>query len=126
MLNIGGFRFAIDTAAYQELTRRTAWRWEAVERVSHIAHQAVGRGLDSLSLSGVVYPHWNGGAGQIDALRALAAPMQPLVMADGRGNNLGKWVIKSVEEVGSKFTGRGTPLSQKFIIEMAEAGTDTL
>jgi phage protein U len=117
MMSLGGFKFGVSTAAYQELKRTTEYLWPSQQRFGAApALQATGMGDDAISLSGVVYPEWNGGTGQLDALRGLAGDRQPLTMIDGRGNVLGRWVIERVEEGQGVFAQAGVARKQEFTL----------
>ncbi|MEW6490373.1 MAG: phage tail protein, partial [Thermodesulfobacteriota bacterium] len=62
MLALGGFLFAVSTAAYQRLQRSAEYRWPAQERFGRPpARQFTGPGAESVELDGVLYPHHAGG-----------------------------------------------------------------
>lgn len=117
MMTLGGFKFGVSTAAYQELKRSTEYLWPSQQRFGAApAVQSTGYGDDTISLVGVVYPEWNGGTGQLDDLRSLADGRQPLNMIDGRGNVLGRWVIERVEESQGVFAQAGVARKQEFTL----------
>lgn len=126
------FRFAIDTAAYQSLQRRTEWRWPAQERLwIDPARQFTGKGGDEITLEGVVLPAFRGGLGQIKALRELAdAPLRdasgarPLTLVTGYGDVLGEWVITGLEEEQPVIGPSGVPLEQRFRLTLAAYARD--
>lgn len=119
MMTLGGFQFGVSTAAYQELKRTTEYLWPSQQLFgSAPAVQYVGKGDESISLPGVIYPEWNGGTGQVEAMRALAERKQPLLMIDGRGNVLGNWVIERVEESQAVFAQAGVARKQDFTISL--------
>lgn len=125
MLALGSFRFAVDTAAYQELTRATEYRWPAQPRLGrHPARQFAGPGEDTITLRGVVYPHHRGGLGQVDAMRAEAALGTPLRLVAGDGRVLGLWVIVRIDETQPAHWSDGAPRRQDFTIEIAAWGED--
>lgn len=117
MMTLGGFQFGISTAAYQELTRTTEYRWPSQDRfLQDPALQFVGPGADTITLQGVVFPEWNGGTGQLDALRALAAGGTPLTLIGGTGTVMGDWVVERVEEKGTVFAAQGVARKQEFTL----------
>jgi phage protein U len=117
MMTLGGFKFGVSTAAYQELKRTTEYLWPSQQRFGAApAVQSTGYGDDTISLAGVVYPEWNGGTGQLNDLRALADERQPQNMIDGRGNVLGRWVIERVEESQGVFAQAGVARKQEFTL----------
>lgn len=117
LLMLGGFKFSLNTAVFQRMERNTAWRWQSQQRVGQLdALQFTGPADDRISLPGIVYPEFRGGAGQIDDLRAMGAEGVPhrLITADGRV--LGEWVIERVEEVASEYRADGVPRRQEFML----------
>jgi phage protein U len=119
MLILGDFMFSLNTAAFQEMQRSTDYKWASQERFGkHEALQYVGPGSDTITLPGVIYPNYRGSTAQITKLRALAAKGQPLLMIDGTGNVLGRWVIESIEEKRSNFAALGIARKQEFTIKL--------
>lgn len=119
MMQLGAYQFGVDTAAYQELTRTTEYRWQGQDRIDqHAALQYTGPGSDSITLSGVVFPEYKGGTGQPDALRTLAAEGQPLLLVDGLGYLHGRWVLERIEEQQAVFAQRGLPRRQQFSLQL--------
>lgn len=128
MARLGSFEFGIDTAAFKELQRNSAYRWQAKNRIGRRpAMQNTGREADSISLSGVIYPHWRGGLGQMSALRAMAEsglPV-PLVYAfDTTGQYCGEWCITSIDETRTVFMEGGGPRRIEFRVSLKEYGED--
>ncbi|WP_321367914.1 phage tail protein [uncultured Desulfuromusa sp.] len=126
MMALGDFRFGIDTAAYQKLSREVEYRWPVQNRVGRRpAKQFIGIGTDSISLDGVILPGYRGGFGQIDALRELAGKGQPLLLIDGTGRSWGKWCVERVEESQTIFFSDGVPRKQEFRIKLGHYGDDS-
>ncbi|NEU33736.1 phage tail protein, partial [bacterium LRH843] len=104
MMRLGSYKFCIYTPAYQELNRTTNYKWgEQAVFGDWDNLQFLGPGEDTQSLTGVVYPEFKGGTGQIDELRALAATGIPQLLISGTGKILGYWVINSITEGQTKF-----------------------
>lgn len=126
------FRFAIDTAAYQSLQRRTEWRWPAQDRLwNDPARQFTGKGQDEITLEGVILPAWRGGIEQVKAMRALAddalksaAGARPLLLVTGYGDVVGEWVITALEEEQPVVGPRGAPIEQRFRLTLAAYARD--
>lgn len=119
LLMLGGFKFSLNTAVFQQMERGTSWRWAAQERVGQLdALQCTGPGEDRVTLPGVIYPEFRGGLGQLDDLRRLAGEMKPVRLLNGAGGVLGMWVIEKVEETASGFSPQGTPRKQEFIVSL--------
>lgn len=119
MMQIGQFKFGIPTAAYQELRRTTEYKWPAQERMSrHEALQYTGPGPDTVTLTGVVFPEFRGGTGQIESLRALASEGRPQLMVSGTGQILGQYVIERIDETQGVFAAAGVPRRQEFTLQL--------
>ncbi len=115
MLGLGEYRFCLDTAAYDELRRRTEYRWPCQDRINRApALQFMGPGGETIELGGTIYPHFRGGLGQVDAMRAQAALGAPLLLVDGTGKVMGHWAIESIEETRRVFFADGTPRRIEF------------
>lgn len=119
MLQLGGYQFGINTAAYQELTRAASWTWAPQERFGQMpGQQYTGPGEETISLPGLIFPEWRGGFGQVAQMRALAAEAKPLPLVDGAGASMGRWVIVRVDETQSTFAAAGAPRRVEFTIEL--------
>lgn len=119
MMQVGAFKFSLSTAAYQEFSRSTGYRWEGQSRYGQIpAQQYTGPGEDSITLAGDIYPSFAGGIHQIDAMRAYAVKGQPLMLVDGNGYVWGFWVIQSIDENQVVFFQDGTPRKQTFNMKL--------
>lgn len=122
MMKLGAYQFSISTAAYQELTRRTEWRWPTQDLYGVLPGvQFTGPGGDTITLSGVIYAEYRGGLGQLDAMRALGASGAPQLLVTGSGTMMGRWVIESVEEKQSTFAAAGAPRKQEFTLQLRKA-----
>ena len=86
MMALGDFRYALDTAAYDQLRRTDAYRWQGQDRLGRRpAQQFTGHGASTVELDGTIYPAFRGGLGQITAMREAADAGTPLEMVDGTG-----------------------------------------
>lgn len=119
MMQLGSFQFSITTAAYQELRRRTEYRWASQDRFGKLpALQFTGPSGDTITLSGTIYTEFRGGIGQLDDLRSLAGLGLPQLLIDGNGRLLGRFVIEGVDEGQSVFAGYGRPRKQEFTLQL--------
>lgn len=119
MLQLGPYRFSLDTAAYQDLSRAVEYRWAAQSRVGTFdALQFTGFGGETIDLRGVIHPQFRGGSSQPDRMRLTASIGVPLPLISGRGRILGLWVITSVRESQGIFARRGAPKVQFFDISL--------
>lgn len=125
MMALGDFRFGLNTAAYEELERRTNWRWPEVERIGALpALQFTGPGQDTVNLSGVIFPQFRGGLGQMDTMRAEANKGLPLNMVDGTGRVWGLWCIIDIGETRRVLFSDGTPRQIEFFISLSNYGAN--
>jgi phage protein U len=125
LLMLGGFKFSIATAVFQEFQRSTSYRWAAQERMGQFdALQFTGPGDDRITLPGTVYPDFRGGDGQLDDLRSLAAEGRPMRLISSTGAVLGEWVVDHIEEVQSFFWPDGRPRRQDFTVSLRKFGDD--
>ena len=110
MLQLGAFQFSVDSAAYQNLSRTAEYTWASQERIGAIdALQFTGPANETIDLSGVIFPFYRGGLGQLDLMRAQASIGAPLPLVSGRGSVMGLWVMLSVREGQTIFAEGGTP-----------------
>lgn len=119
------YYFNLDTAAFDELQRRTAYRWAGQERLTReISQQAVGQGEDSLTIKGAVFPLFKGGISQLDALRAIGRQLLPVSLTTGYGAVLGNWCLQKIDEDQSSLLAGGIPRKQGFTLEFTKYGDD--
>lgn len=119
MMQLGGFQFGINSAAYQRLTRSNEYRWARQSRIgAHDALQSTGYGPEAIDLEGVIYPEFRGGYGQLDRLRRRAGLGLPLLLVSGRGKVLGLWVLTAISEGQERFAKSGAPRRQDFSLRI--------
>lgn len=120
-----GFYFGLATAAFNELKRKTGWQWSEQERLGRRpAQQAVGPSAEKLTLRGVIYPHFKGGIGQLNQLRAIGARQAPFMLTTGYGEVLGTWCLSDIEESQGALLPGGIPRKQEFTLELVRYGDD--
>lgn len=114
-LLFGNFMFSLNSAAFQEMNRSTAYNWPAQERVGQLAAlQFTGPGEETIALPGVIYPSYRGGLAQMDKLRKQAARGKPDFLIDAQGNVYGRFVVERIEENRSNFAPLGIPRKIEF------------
>ncbi|WP_030128500.1 phage tail protein [Pseudomonas sp. QTF5] len=119
------YYFNLDTAAFDELSRQTAFRWASQERLTRRpAQQAVGMGDEKITLKGAIYPGHKGGLKQLDTLRSIGAQLLPLGLTTGYGHVLGDWCLTSIDEEQSALLQGGIPRKQSFSLEFVRYGED--
>lgn len=125
MMQLGSFQFSLPTATYQDLARTSTYNWAAQTQLGgRDALQFTGLN-DKIELSGVVFPEWRGGIGQLDDMRAVAEKKKPLILVDGRGRVRGLWVILSVSEQQNTFAAAGVALKQQFRLSLQKVSDGT-
>ncbi|ODN41544.1 phage tail protein [Piscirickettsia litoralis] len=123
MLGLGDFRFSLDTAAFQELSHKLTVNIATLKRLKKKDRaQFISAGAETLSLSGVVYPHFRGGLEQIKHMRTMAKSGKPLLLVEGTGDSLGEFFIKSVDEKNTVFSAEGVPKKKEFSLELVYCG----
>ncbi|SCX75733.1 phage tail protein [Desulfoluna spongiiphila] len=126
MMALGNYRFAVDTAAYQELRHTTPFTWSEKSRSGRRpALKFTGIGKETIELSGTIYPSYKGGLGQLEAMRKEARRGKPLHLSDGFGNTRGRWCIESIEDTQTFFLPNGIPRKQTFRLTLSAYGDDT-
>lgn len=127
MMGLGGFRFSLGTAAYQELERGNEYRWQSLERIGrHPAMQFLGVGHTTFRLKGTIYPNFKGGIRQIDKMRDQAGTGAPQFLVSAFGRIFGQFAITSVGEVQTIFFANGVPRKMEFSLELKSYGEDGL
>ena len=127
MLALGMFVFSLSTLAYQELQRQTEWRHPSSSRVGAApARQFIGRGDDSITLPGIIFPELAGTTLSLDALRLLANTGKAWPMIEGTGRIYGLWVIESLSETKTVFFRDGTARRIEFTLSLKRIDDDQL
>ena len=127
MLALGMFVFSLSTAAYQELQRQTDWRHASNNRIgAPPARQFVGRGDDTITLPGIIFPELAGSAFSLDALRLMANTGKAWPMVEGSGRIYGLWVIESLSETKTLFFRDGTPRRIEFTLSLKRTDDDRI
>lgn len=117
---LGQFVFAMDNLAFEEMRRSTEWRHPENSRIGAMpARQFVGKGADTITLSGLQAPEHFGDRKAIDKLRAMGDTGAAYALVNGAGEIFGAWVITSVEETGSFLTPEGVARRVEFTINLA-------
>lgn len=128
MAKLGGFVFGLNTAGFQQLDRRSSHDWAEQKRIGRKpAMQSTGPGADTISLQGVIYPHFRGGLGQVGAMRAMQGSAEPLALIyafESAGQYCGRWCIKEISEGRTVFFSNGAPRKIEFSLELVEYGED--
>lgn len=123
LIGLGPYRFSTTALNIQELQRSWEYRWEAVNRVgARPAMQFLGPGEESVRLHGVIFPHFFGGFGQLEQMRADAAKGKKYGVVSGFGRYYGKWCIRTIDDDQTLFFADGAPRKVEFDIELVHYG----
>ncbi len=110
LMALGMFVFSLPTLSYQDLQRQTSWRHPSSSRVgASPAHQYVGQGDDTITVSGVLVPELIGRAQSLEELREMADTGKAWVLASGTGEILGAFVIEDLGTTGTMHIDNGAP-----------------
>ena len=127
ILTLGEYQFGMSTAAHDEMTRETKYRWVQQKRLTREpAMQYMGPGTTAISLKGSIYPHFRGGLGQLPAMRAEAEKGEPLTLVSGDGVNLGRYCIQSISDTEKSYVGAGLPRRIDFSLRLEAYGEDAV
>lgn len=116
LLNLGGFKFRVGAAAYNQLVRVWKWNWAGQSRVGTFdALQYTGKANDTISLNGeIATTYKNAGTRQIQALADLGNKGKPLLLVSGTGEVLGYWSMTDLSETNTSFLKGGLARFQTF------------
>ncbi|MDD3676028.1 phage tail protein [Thauera propionica] len=125
MLALGPFRFEVGSATYQSLAMSQSWRWPEQARIGRdSALQFTGRDPAEIRLHGVLFPGFDAGLAQVDAMRQLADRGEPMQLVDGLGRVWGSWVIAEVSDTRSVLMDNGQPRRVGFEVRLKPYGED--
>lgn len=119
LMALGMFLFGLPTLGFDELQRRSDWQHARSPRVgARDAAQFLGRGDETISLSGVVYTELTDGRVSLDELRAMADAGDTMPLVGGDGTVWGSFVLLSIDEKHTSLLPDGTPRRIDFSIEL--------
>lgn len=116
---LGMFVFEMDSAPFEELSRRRGWRHGRTDRFGAMpASQFLGPGDDQVTLSGRLAPELAGDYSAIDRLVAMAGTGEAFPLGDGAGRIHGQFVIESIDETHRHLIEDGRPRLVDFTITL--------
>ncbi|WP_241076133.1 phage tail protein [Achromobacter insuavis] len=119
MMALGMFIFGLPTAAYQTLKRQNEWRHPSNSRMgAGPAYQFVGKGEDTITLTGTIIPQLFGTTSAIRLLRRMGDTGKAYVMVDGMGTVYGAFIITGLDAEDSMFFVNGLPQKSDFTITL--------
>jgi len=127
MMALGFFVFSLDTAPYQELQQKLAWRHPSTSRVGlRPARQFIGQDDELITLSGDLLPELTGGAKSLDLLRYMGDTGEQWSLIEGNGRVYGFFVIEGLDIRKTFFFKDGTPRKFEYTMQLARVGDDNL
>lgn len=124
MMILGMFVFTLKNITYQNLNQKTKWRHASNSRVGTLpAYQFLGRGENTITLSGSIMPGFKGSPKSLVKLSAMADKGKAYPLINGNGKVYGQYVIDSIEETNTIFFKDGTPRKIEFSIDLIQITT---
>lgn len=119
LMSLGMFAFEMGTLPFQELGRKTGWRYAATERLgTRPAVQYLGPGDDDVGLSGALIPGFAGSFSSLDTLREMGNTGDAWPLVTGSGRVLGNYRIEELSEKETNFLIDGVPRKGDFSITL--------
>ena len=119
MMALGLFVFGLHTVPYQQLQRQVSWRHPSASRVgARPTRQFVGRGDETITLSGVLYPEITGGKISLAALEAMADEGMAWPLIEGTGWFYGLYVIEEISTTATTFFPDGAARRIEFSMKL--------
>lgn len=119
LLSLGMFVFGMDRLNYQELERRTDWKFGKTPRYgARDAAQFLGPGAQTITLNGLLVPEIAGTYGEIDRLLEMgdSGEFYPLIL--GTGTLLGEFRIVALDDRWRNLIGGGLPRQIDFAVDL--------
>lgn len=122
MMALGLFVFKLDSASYQELQRSTSWKHAGNNRFGTTpSYQYTGKGEDTITLTGDIYPELTGLNDSLDTLRNMADTGKSYILIEGTGKIYGACVINQIQETKSVFFKNGGARKISFTLNLTIA-----
>lgn len=109
LASLGLFVFETTTAAFDELSRKSGYRFGTGNTVGTRPHmQYIGQDNDDISLSGTLYPEITKGIVSLDELRDMASTGKTYALMNGNGYYYGMCYITDISETQSHLLEDGS------------------
>ncbi|MFI9652925.1 phage tail protein [Guyparkeria halopsychrophila] len=126
LMMLGDFLFSLRTTPAQELNRATEWRQPSTSRVNNDPlSQFTGRGNDTISATGTLYPQLTGGPVHLERLRRMADTGAAWWLVAGDGRVLGTWKITRLTEGKKRMFEDGTARQIDFTLDLKRQPNDS-
>lgn len=119
LMSLGDFQFEIARNAFQTLQRTRSYRLIETEVHAGSNVQHTGRGSDTITLDGVLYPVYLGEEGMkyISDFKKVSDKAEPLILLSVGGENFGRFLVEKIEESWESLTDTGVP--EKVILKIS-------
>ncbi|MDN5665730.1 MAG: phage tail protein [Psychrobacter sp.] len=119
LASLGLFVFETTTAAFDEISRKSGYRFGTGNAVGTRPHmQYIGQDNDDISLSGTLYPEITNGIVSLDELRDMAATGKTYALMNGNGYYYGMCYITDISETQSRLLSDGTARKIDFSLSL--------
>ena len=119
LASLGLFVFETTTAAFEEVSRKSGYRFGTGNAVGTRPHmQYIGQDNDDISLSGTLYPEITNGIVSLDELRDMAATGKTYALINGNGYYYGMCYITDISETQSHLLSDGTARKIDFSLSL--------
>lgn len=120
MMVLGLFVFSIDTAAFDSLSRRLAWRHPSQSRIgARPSHQFLGVDDEVITLSGVTHTEIaNFGRVSLEVLEEMGNRGEAWLLIGGDTKIYGHYVIEGLETTQTEFFEDGTARKIEFSLSL--------
>jgi phage protein U len=120
MMILGMFVFSINTTAFDNLKRSTAWRHASTPRIgARAAHQFLGVDEETITIAGITYMEIAAtGRVSLEALEAMANTGKRYTLIGGDFKIYGDYVIESLETTRTEFFPDGAARKIEFSLQL--------
>lgn len=114
--------FMAKDVPFDRLERDRQWNWASNNRVNNTpAYQYIGKGEESISLSGILMPEYTAGALSLENFRKMADQGMPFLLMTGYGQVYGYYFLDSIKETHSEYEGSGIAQKIEFSLSLRKA-----
>jgi hypothetical protein len=120
---LGPFMFQSHGFGYNDVGRKLDATWAEIETAAGLnALQWTGPRSETVTITGVLFPHEFGGQGTLDGLRLAAKLGIPLMLVSLGGRIFGTHAVQKIDEDRAFHDRFGTPGRNAYTIEVKRLG----
>jgi len=125
LASLGLFVFELKSAPFTQMQRQSKWKHPSNSRVGNTpAYQFTGKGEETITLTGSLYPLITGGPVNLDLLRLMADTGKAWILIEGTGRILGLWIIDALDETKSEYFNDGAAKKIDFSLSLKRVDDD--